>query len=126
MNSSNHSSRHLVVNWLTGRGEYSKAVRLNLWRHGFWTPPYFLISDFHFLSLQLHNGDRLPSVLLGLKQMFLNQRVRRQKLANPLAKCACSVSVNDPDSRLARERGVIQEFVQAIRSFLHGHADHVD
>src|SRR6267143_138344 len=102
MNSSNRSSRHLVVNWLTGRGEYSKAVRLNLWRHGFWTPLYFLISDFHFLSLQLHDGDRLSSMLLGLKQMFLNQRVRGQKLANALAKCARSVPVNNPDTRLAR------------------------
>src|SRR5213595_2989479 len=79
-----------------------------------------------FLFLQLHNGDGLPSVLFSLKQMFLNQRVPSQKLANPTAKCSRSVPVNNPDSRLARQRGVIQEFVQAIRSFFHGHADHVD
>src|SRR6267378_5085205 len=117
MNSSNHSSRHLVVNWLTGRGEYSKAVRSASLRKQDSTLRalsifYFLFSDFHFLSLQLHNGDRFSSMLLGLKRMFLHQRMRSQKLSNPLAKCARPVPVNDPDTRFARKRGVIQEFVQ--------------
>src|SRR5439155_1155153 len=73
---------------------------------------HFLVSDFHFLSVQLHDGDRFPSVFLGLKGMFLDQRVRCQKLANPFAKRARSVSMNNPDSRFVRQRRVIQEFVE--------------
>jgi len=49
--------------------------------------------------------------------MFLNQRMRSQELANPPAECARAVSVNDPDSRLVRQRSIVQEFVQAIRGF---------
>src|SRR5205814_2706563 len=78
------------------------------------------------LSLQLHNGDGLSSVLLGLKRIFLNQWMRGQELANPPAECACSVPVNNSDARLARQRGIVQKFVQAIGGFFHSHADHVD
>src|SRR5205814_8740851 len=103
--------QHLVVNWLSERGEYNKTVlQPSLWRQllGF---IHFLVSDFHFLSLQLHDGDRFPSVLFGLKRMFLDQRMRSQKLANPLAKRARTVSMNDPDARLVRERRIVEEFI---------------
>src|SRR6266702_7780680 len=87
---------------------------------------FFLFTDSLFLCPQLYDGDRLSPALLGLKRMFLNQRMRSQELANPPAECARSVSMNNPDSRLVRQRGVIQEFVQPIRGFFYCHADHVD
>jgi len=56
------------------RGEYSKAARLISLCRRFRVPAFFVISnfqflfsDFHFLSLQLHDGDRLSAMLLGLK-----------------------------------------------------------
>src|SRR6266403_5929125 len=129
MNPSKLSSKHLVLNWLSERGEYSKAAwsaSLRKQDSTLRALSIFLFSDFPFLSLQFHDGDRFSSLLLGLKRMFLHQRMRSQKLSNPLAKCARPVPVNDPDTRFARKRGVIQEFVQAIGGFFHGHADHVD
>src|SRR5260370_26141983 len=114
------------MNWLSERGEYSKAALHTSLSKQLSDVGLFLLSDFHFLSLQLHDGDGLSPMLLGLKRMFFDQRMRSQELANPLAERTRSVPVNDPDSRLARQRGVIQEFVQPLRGFLHGHADHID
>src|SRR5207248_10332779 len=123
-------SKHLMVNWLSERGEYSKAVipahpHRRSPEHRLFSTCRFLFSDFPLLSLQLRNGDGLSSVLLGLKRIFLNQWMRGQELANPPAECACSVAVNNSDARLARQRGIVQKFVQAIGGFFHGHADDV-
>jgi hypothetical protein len=78
MNSSKLSSKHLVLNWLLERGEYSKAAGLASLSRKISSIGLFLIlfSDFYLLALQLHDGNRLTAVLLGLKRMFLNQRVR--------------------------------------------------
>src|SRR5260370_25785973 len=80
MNASNLSFRLLVLNWLWERGEYSKAARSASLRKQDSTLRalsifYFLFSDFRLLSLQLDNGDRLSSMVLGLKRMFLDQWV---------------------------------------------------
>src|SRR6266404_5570456 len=87
---------------------------------------YFLFSDFHFLRLKFHDGNRLSSVLLGLKRMFLNQRMRSKELADPFAERASAVAVNDPDSSFVRQSCIVQEFVQPVRGFFDGHANHVD
>src|SRR4029077_6467213 len=108
------------------RGSIAKQRDSNLDRSRIRLSVLFLISDFPFLSLQFHDGDGFPAVLLSLKRMFLHQRMGSQKFANPLTKRAGPVSMNDPYSRLVRQRGVIQEFVQAVRGFFDGHADHVD
>src|SRR5208282_5637892 len=112
MCSAKNSFMHLVVNWLSERGEYSKAAGSYLNGSKFRAAIQFLFSDFHFLALQLHDGNCFPAMLLGLKRMFLDQRVRSEKRSNAFAKSAGSVSVNDPDARLIRQSGVIQEFVQ--------------
>src|SRR5260370_40657408 len=99
------------MNWLSERGEYSKAaLHTSLWQQ-LSDVGLFLLSDFHFLSLQLHDGDGLSSMLLGLKRMLFDQRMRSQELANPLAERTRSVPANDPHSRVPRHRVVIPEFV---------------
>jgi hypothetical protein len=71
---------HLVVNWQSERGEYSKAagfISLQQKTPGFslFSNFYFLSSDFNFLSLQFNDSDRLSTVFFGLKRVFLNQRM---------------------------------------------------
>ena len=87
---------------------------------------YFLFSDFHFLGLKLHDGNRLSSMLLGLKRMFLNQRMRSKELADPFAERASAVAVNDPDSSFVRQSSIVQEFVQPVRGFFDRHAYYID
>ena len=52
--------------------------------------------------------------------------MRRKKLRQPFTQRACAVPMNDAHTLPIRERGFIEEFVNALGGFLHRGADHVD
>ena len=56
----------------------------------------------------------------------LDQRMGGQELREAAAESARAMTVDDAHARLAGERGLVEEFVDALRSLLDRAADHVD
>lgn len=75
---------------------------------------------------QVNDGDGGAAAVLSLGVDFRDERMRGKEFGEAAAKSAGAVSVNDAHLRKASERGGIEKFIDASRSFFHGVANDVD